>query len=193
MRRVSLFSGVEGFEHYDDMAQKVKYKRVHFKTPTYTKVYSNDKDIDGNILTEDTHIWGKMTKLYSTLANFFPIFFTNIEPSSEGEGYKTYDFGMVRVWDLSYFPEKYTYQRKEYLGQDFKVLEAEVIGTEDLNIDERLFIHENLLELLEEGYRIEQLNWWLEELVNCFKNGWTVSSLAVYLLYMAKSPINKGL
>lgn len=181
MSKISLFTGVEGFEEFDKMARKVKTKRVHYKTPTYTKVYSNDV-IDGNILTDDLTLWGKMTELYSRLANFFPVFFTNVEPSEIGEDYKAYDFGIVRVWDYNYTSEAYTHRGTIYKGQDFKVLEAEVIGSEDLGIQERLFVHESLLEYLEEGYRIEQLNWWLEELVNCFKNGCTVSSLMLALI-----------
>lgn len=190
MKQVSLFTGVEGLEEYDKMARKVKHKRVHYKTTTYTKFYKNDV-IDGKIHNNHILTWGKIRELHSRLANFFPVFFSGIEPSLQGENYKAYDFGMVRVWDNIYLSESYTHIGTVYKGQDFRVLEAEVIGTEDLNIDERLFIHESLLELLEEGYRIEQLNWWLEELVNCFKNGWTVSSLVLAMIMEgAKNPPN---
>ena len=39
MKQPSLFTGVEGLEEYDKMARKVKHKRVHHKTTTYTKFY----------------------------------------------------------------------------------------------------------------------------------------------------------
>ena len=181
MKQVSLFSGITGLEEYDKMARKVKNKRVHYKNVTYTKVYKNDM-IDGKIQNNDTFVWGKMRELHSRLANFFPVFFNGVEPSERGEDYKCYDFGVVRVWDNIYLSETYTHQGIVYKGQDFRVLEAEIIGTEDLNIDERIFIHTSLLEALEDGYRIEQLNWWLEELINYFKQGQTASNLVLAMI-----------
>lgn len=183
---VNLFQGREGFEEYDRMARKVKNKRVHYKNTTYTKVYSNDL-IDGKILNDDLYIWGRMREVHERLSNFFPVFFNGIQPVEEGEDYKIYDFGMVRVWDNTYTSEYYTYKRERFKGQDFKVLEVEVIGTEDLNVTERLFIHTSLLEALEDGYRIEQLNWWLEELVNCFKQGQTANNLVLAMIMENKN------
>jgi hypothetical protein len=88
------------------------------------------------------------------------------------------------VWDNVYLPETYTHQGTIYKGQEFRVIEAEIIGSEDLNIQERLYLHETLLELLEEGYRIEQLNWYIESLVNLFKQGWTANLLVLAMLQM---------
>ena len=183
MKQVSLFTGVTGLEEYEKMARKVKNKRVHYKTVTYSKVYKNDI-VDGKIHNNDILVWGRMRELNSRLANFFPIFFNGVEPTEEGEDYRCYDFGVVRVWDNNYQSEYYTHQGTSYKGQDFKVLEAEVIGTEDLNIDERLFVHESLLEALEDGYQIEQLNWWIEEMVNYFKQGYTANHLVLAMLQM---------
>lgn len=181
MDKISLFTGVKGFEEYDKMARKVKNKRVHYKTPTYIKTYSNDV-IDDKVLNDDLYMWGRMKELYARLANFFPVFFSGVYPVEEAEDYKLYDFGMVRVWDCNYTSEAYIYRGDIYKGQDFKVLEAEIIGTEDLGIQERLFIHESVLEALEEGYQIEQLNWWIEELVNYFKDGWTADNLVLAMI-----------
>ena len=190
MRKISLFTGVEGFEEFDKMARKVKHKRVHYKTPTYVKSYSNDV-INGKVQNNDLLLWGRIKELHSQLSNFFPIFFNGVEPTEEGEDYRYFDFGMVRVWDNTYTSETYTYRGDIYKGQDFKVLEAEIKGTEDLNIQERLYIHETVLELLEDGYNIDQLNWYIESLVNLFKQGWTAN---LYVLAMimegAKNPPN---
>ena len=187
---VNLFQGREGFEEFDRMARKVKSKRVHYKTPTYIKTYSNDV-IDGKILNNDLYIWGRMKELHTRLSNFFPIFFNGAKPIEETDDYKVFDFGMVRVWENIYRAEMYTYRGDIYKGQDFKVLEAEIIGTEDLNIQERLYIHETVLEMLEDGYNINQLNWYIESLVNLFKQGWTAN---LYVLAMimegAKNPPN---
>lgn len=191
MKQPSLFTGVEGLEEYDKMARKVKNKRVHYKTTTYTKFYKNDI-IDGKIHNNHILTWGRLRQLHSQLANFFPIFFNGVEPTEYGEDYRYFDFGMVRVWDNSYTSETYTYRGDIYKGQDFKVLEAEIIGTEDLNIQERLYIHETVLELLEEGYNIDQLNWYIESLVNLFKQGWTANLLVLAMIMEgAKNPPNQ--
>jgi hypothetical protein len=73
MKQPSLFTGVEGLEEYDKMARKVKNKRVHYKTTTYTKFYKNDI-IDGKIHNNHILTWGRLRQLHSQLANFFPIF-----------------------------------------------------------------------------------------------------------------------
>ena len=178
---MNLFTGVKGFEELEQMARKVKHKRVHYKTTTYTKVYKNDV-IDGKIQHNDIFLWGRMRELHKRLANFFPIFFSNIEPSITSEDYKAYDFGIVRVWDNVYLPETYTHKGAIYKGQEFRVIEAEIIGSEDLNIQERIYLHETLLELLEEGYNINQLNWYIESLVNLFKQGWTANLLVLAMI-----------
>jgi hypothetical protein len=178
---MNLFTGVKGFEELEQMARKVKHKRVHYKTTTYTKVYKNDV-IDGKIQHNDIFLWGRMRELHKRLANFFPIFFSNIEPSITSEDYKVYDFGIVRVWDNVYLPETYTHKGAIYKGQEFRVIEAEITGSEDLNIQERIYLHETLLELLEEGYRIEQVNWYIESLVNLFKQGWTANLLVLAMI-----------
>ena len=189
---MNLFTGVKGFEELEQMARKVKHKRVHYKTTTYTKVYKNDV-IDGKIQHNDIFLWGRMRELHKRLANFFPIFFSNIEPSITSEDYKAYDFGIVRVWDNVYLPETYTHKGAIYKGQEFRVIEAEITGSEDLNIQERIYLHETLLELLEEGYRIEQLNWYIESLVNLFKQGWTANLLVLAMIMEgAKNPPNSA-
>ena len=187
---MNLFTGIKGFEELEQMARKVKHKRVHYKTTTYTKVYKNDV-IDGKIQHNDIFLWGRMRELHKRLANFFPIFFSNAEPSIIEENYKIYDFGIVRVWDNVYLPETYTHKGAIYKGQEFRVIEAEIIGSEDLNIQERIYLHETLLELLEDGYRIEQLNWYIESLVNLFKQGWTANLLVLAMIVEgAKNPPN---
>ena len=96
MKQPSLFTGVEGLEEYDKMARKVKNKRVHYKTTTYTKFYKNDI-INGKIQNNHILTWGRLRQLHSQLANFFPIFFSNVEPSIIEEDYKIYDFGKTLV------------------------------------------------------------------------------------------------
>lgn len=186
--QLNIFSNSK-YTQLEKESRKLKKKRVHYKTPTYKKFYKND--IGSNITQNDTSNWGRMRQLHLTIANFFPIFFSGVEPTITEDNYKVYDFGIVRVWDNIYLPESYTHKGAIYKGQEFRVLEAEIVGTEDLNIQERLYVHETLLELLECGYRIEQLNWYLESLVNLFKQGWTANLLVLAMIMEgAKNPPN---
>ena len=186
--QLNIFSNSK-YTQLEKESRKLKSKRVHYKTPSYKKAYKND--IGSNITQNDTYNWGRMRQLHLTIANFFPIFFSGVEPTITEDNYKVYDFGIVRVWDNVYLPETYTHQGSIYKGQEFRVLEAEIVGTEDLNIQERLYIHETLLELLECGYRIEQLNWYIESLINLFKQGWTANLLVLAMIMEgAKNPPN---
>lgn len=132
-----------------DMSEygKLKKKRIHYKTPTYTKFYKNDIQTDGTI-NNDLCTWGKIKEIYTKIACFFPILFPK-------EIKEYYDFlGVnpnvkIRVWVTRYQKDTYTYKGQIYTGQEFIVTEAEIIGTEDLSIEERLYLHELLLERLE--------------------------------------------
>jgi hypothetical protein len=186
-------NALEGFEEAYQMSRKVKYKRFHYSTPTYFKFYCLD-EVDGNI---DTDTWGKMEEIYRRLSFFFPIystkgglFATEGELISEDEERIIYDFGMVRSWKNYYYKEKFSYRGETFEGQEFVDVGAEIKGTEDLGIEERLWLHSCLLDRLEDGERIEDMNWELESVVNLFLQGVRLRDL---LVIAVKSPINKGL
>lgn len=171
--------------------EALKSKRIRYKNATYTKYYEEDKHADGS-KTDSINTWGNMNRLYVILANMFPYplaFETeklnNVKQKDEDTFY--IDTGMIRTYKVCYHKGKYKHRgddgiTKEYDGEEFFYNYAEVIGTEDLGIDERLFIHSELINYLDDGYSIEQLNNWLENLVNMFKHGWTVELLIVLLL-----------
>ena len=92
--QLNIFSNSK-YTQLEKESRKLKKKRVHYKTPTYKKFYKND--IGSNITQNDTSNWGRMRQLHLTIANFFPIFFSNVEPSIIEEDYRVYDFGIVRV------------------------------------------------------------------------------------------------
>lgn len=196
---VNLFTDEEGnarrgSEAHYSLSRKVKKKRVHYSTPTYKKDYGKDA-VDGKL---DMDTWGRMEELYKRLANFFPIFLQGSllshlckgELVRDDEEQTVFDFGMVRSWKNKYYEEAYTYRGQIFKGQEFEDVGAEIKGTEDLNIQERLFIHEELLDALEEGYEIEQLNQWLEEMVNYFQHGATASSYCIALLLLGEGVKN---
>ena len=167
----------EAIEAYKNLPQK----RIHNSIPSYTKTYENYQDTEGNVFN-DVSTWGRMSQLYSILGNnHFPILFSLDD---------TVDLGIIRSRTKRYFAEKYKYkdllnpksQGHTYTGQEFEEKQAEIIGSEMLGIEERLFLHESLLECLEEGYRIEQLNGWIESLLNLFLQGFSARTVVLMLI-----------
>ncbi|MCM1339398.1 MAG: hypothetical protein NC191_06980 [Muribaculaceae bacterium] len=167
----------EAIEAYKNLPKK----RIHNEIPTYTKTYENYQDAEGNIF-DDVNTWGRMSQVYSMLGNnhFHILFSVN----------DIQDFGIVRSRTKRYFAEKYKYKDlmnpksrwQTYTGQDFEEKQAEIIGSELLGIEERLFLHETLLEYLEMGYRIEQLNGWIEQLLNLCLQGFSARIIVLALI-----------
>lgn len=167
----------EAIEAYKNLPKK----RIHNTIPTYTKTYENYQDTEGNVFN-DVETWGRMSQLYSILGNnHFPILFSLED---------TKDYGIVRSTTKRYFAEKYEYKDRmnpkskwqEYTGQEFEEKQAEIIGSENLEIEERLFLHETLLEYLEMGYKIEQLNQWIENLLNLCLQGFSARTIVLALI-----------
>lgn len=192
---VTIFSASEEHKDYDSLAKKLKKKRVHYKNTTYTKYYKNDI-IDGLCLNDDTHTWGRLSIAHNNLSDFFPVFFSNSlgrllnqgDLYYEDEETVVYDIGLIRSWRNRYTEEEYEYKGRDgwgvFKGQNFEVTGAEIIGSEDLLLDSRLFLHTWLLEFLQEGYKIEQLNPWLEELLNYLHQGITAQCIVLAMLQM---------
>lgn len=190
MGQVSLF-GSDDLKAYEKLRiEALKSKRKRFKHPTFTKFYKEDVHKDGSH-TDSEEKWGTMNRLYIELANRFryPTAFEqndyNIIQQDKDTSY--IETGVVRTYKACYHKEKYKHRGddgiiKEFEGEDFFYNYAEVIGTEDLGINERLFIHYWLIEYLDEGYPITKLNMWLENLVNLFKQGWTAELYIIFLL-----------
>ena len=183
---------LEGFEAAYAMSRKVKNKRQHYIYPTYNKFYCKD-EVDGNI---DTDTWGVMEELYKRLSFHFPIyasgglFDTEGELVSEDEERIVYDCGIIRSWKNKYYKEKFSYRGETYEGQEFVDVGAEIKGTEDLGIEERIWLHTCLLDRLEDGERIEDMNWEIERTVNLLQQGVRVRDLLVIAVLWHKSPIS---
>lgn len=200
---VTIFSESEEHKDYDSLAKKLKKKRVHYKNTTYTKYYKNDI-IDGNYTQNDTHTWGRLNCMYAYLSDFFPVFFNDslgrlLNTGTlyyEDEETVVYDIGLIRSWRNRYTEEEYEYKGRDgwgvFKGQSFEVTGAEIIGSEDLLLDSRLFLHTWLFEFLQEGYRIEQLNPWIEELLNYINQGITAQCIVLAMLVIGdvKNPPN---
>lgn len=93
--------------------------------------------------------WVTMQTLYQRLANYFeqPLF-------SEKE--TTITQWDIRIWYMVYTDETFTYKEGICRGECFKVFEAELIGTENLYLEERIAIHAELLNQLEAGVTIKE-------------------------------------
>lgn len=126
---LNLFSDVEGFEGANKLVQQLNIrKRGSYNTKPKLVEYN-----------PYTHI----KNLYSELANFLPRpLFTNEEAVFEYEG--------IRVWYMIYSPENYLYNEKTYTGEQFNITEAEINGTENFTVEDRIKLHQKLIELLKE-------------------------------------------
>lgn len=186
----SILSDNENTAEYEKLRlEAIKSKRIRYKYSTYTKFYEEDKYSDGS-QTDSIKKWGNMNRFYIELANRFPFPLAlenqcNVIQEDEDTFY--IETGMIRTYKVCYHKEKYTHKGddgifKEYTGEEFFYNYAEIIGTEDFGINERLFIHFELINYLDEGYKIEKLNIWLESLVNMFQQGWTAELLIIFLL-----------
>lgn len=96
----------------------------------------------------------EMNNLYISLANYLPLpLFSN----DEG----VFVFGKIRYWYMVYNSDEYSYLNDDGIledcqGDDFKVVEAEIIGTENMSIDKRIALHKALIELLRNGIQLEK-------------------------------------
>lgn len=122
-------------------------KRIRYKNPTYKKQYKNDA-VEGQIINDDMSLWGEMKKVYIELANFFPLPFGSTET--------VFDFDCVRVWKQEYTNDSYMYKGAIYKEVPDLFIEAEIKGTENLPIDERLKIHKEFLNYLKNGCTIDE-------------------------------------
>lgn len=188
MEQLDLFSDAQGqtipeFNEAKLAKNALPKKRIHNSIPTYTKAYENYQDSEGTIFNDEA-TWGRMSQVYSILGNnHFAILFDMTDVK---------DFGIVRSRTKRYGPEKYKYKDlmnpkakwEVYTGQEFEEKQAEIIGSELLGIEERLFLHETLLEYLEDGYRIEQLNSWIESLLNLCLQGFSARTIVLMLIMM---------
>lgn len=142
MNELNLFSNNPEFEQYDTMIKEAnKNKRGHYQKHLKPIIY--------NPYTE-------IKDLYRQLANFLPL------PLFQNET-KVFHFSGVTAWYMTYEDEEYEYDNAifedekngTFQGDNFKVVEAEIDGTENFNIDDRIALHKELIEYLRQGVSLE--------------------------------------
>ena len=107
----------------------------------------------------------ELSQILSQLANYFPI------PICNNSAKEIYQYQHIRFWFSKHECEEYEYDKEVFNGESFNIVEAELIGTEDLSIDERLFLHKKLLEFVNKGLNIQVAAEKLQPLIIQFKNG----------------------
>lgn len=88
--------------------------------------------------------WVKIQILYEKLAQYSP------RPIMCKEE-KIIETEYLKAWYVPYQPKTYIYNNHTYDGEQFETYEAEIKGTETLWIEERVYIHEQFLSLIEQG------------------------------------------
>lgn len=157
---VNLFSEVEGFEEADELVQSLNAR----KRGCY---HTKPKVIEYNPYIH-------MQKLYSQLASFLPIpLFLNEEA--------VFDYNGVKGWYLLYDPEQYEYKNEIFEGEQFNVIEAEITGTENLNITDRIQLHEKLINLLQQRVELNNAIKLVQQDVKELQKKYEISEFSQYL------------
>lgn len=157
---VNLFTDVEGFEEADELVQSLNArKRGSYNTKPKVVQYN-----------PYTH----MQKLYSQLASFLPIpLFLNEEAVFDYEG--------VKGWYVVYSPENYEYENKVYPGEQFNIIEAEITGTENFNIIDRINLHEKLIKLLQQRVELKNAIKLVQQDVKVLQKKYEVKEFTLWL------------
>lgn len=157
---LNLFSGVEGFEDADNLVQSLHArKRGPYKTHHKTQEYTPYRYIQ---------------QLYTQLASFFPAPLFQTEEN-------IFDYKGVIVWYSPYSPNDYEYNDKMYEGEQFQVIQAEITGTENFNINDRIALHKKLIELLEKRIELENAIKLIQQDVKEYQKKYELSEIAKWL------------
>lgn len=109
----------------------------------------------------------ELSQILSQLANYFPIpIMSNATQEDLTIAYNLFNFHYNH-----HSCQEYEYYGDKFIGDDFNIIEAELIGTEDLFIQERLFIHKKLLELIHKGVNIHEAANRLQPFIQAFNDG----------------------
>lgn len=154
---LSLFTNQTGFEELEKVVQLHEAR----KRGKYNKSIASDNWPEILlIISALIDPYELIGHIYNHIAiNYVPLPLLSKEDAA-------FSFNGLHVFYSVYLPEEYTYydyptQGQEgndetVSGEDFQVFEAELIGTENFNINDRLTLHTRLIELLEQGVQLKQ-------------------------------------
>jgi len=132
----------------------------------YKKKEKSEKQKDDFEKIKDLNPYAEAAKIYASLANYFPVSIMGAQIPAECTEYK-----FIKLHYLTYEAEPYLYQGEICRGESFKIIEAELKGTERLKIDKRLYIHKKLLEAAKNGINIHEAAEQLQEEIKRLNNG----------------------
>lgn len=157
MVALNLFTNQNGFEEFDNVV-KLHESRKRGK---YNKKVETDNQYQFLlILSHLINPYSFISEIYAYIA----MKYVAMPLLSKEEA--VFCFQGLKVYYSTYEPDTYTYydyptQGIEGIdcicnGEDFQIFEAELIGTESFDVNDRIYIHTRLLDLLEQGVQLEQ-------------------------------------
>lgn len=157
MVALNLFTGQVGFEEFDNV---VKLHEARKRGKYNKKVQTDNQYQYLLILASLINPFSYLSEIYRHIA----IKFVSMPLLSKEDA--AFCYKGLNVYYTVYEPDTYTYydyptQGTEGIdsicsGEDFQVFEAELPGTENFYIQDRLDLHIRLLDLLDKGVELEQ-------------------------------------
>lgn len=144
---LSLFTGQEGFEHLEKIVQEHESR----KRGSYNKKFATDKYIQlililSTLIDPNTYL----NEIYSLLAHKYFARPSITEPET------VFSFEGIRIYYMVYEAGEYEYFGEKFEGEPFQEFQAEIIGTENLLINDRIRVHTKLLEHLDKGVELKK-------------------------------------
>lgn len=132
----------------------------------YKKRDKNEIKQDAVKKIADLTPYAEFAEISAALANYLPVSLLNADCEAESK-----DYGLIIRREIHYTNEDYEYYGEIFRGENFKLIEAELKGTEKLKIDKRLYIHKKLLDLIKTGLNIHEAAELLQEEIKRLNNG----------------------
>lgn len=102
-----------------------------------------------------------LNSLLEQIANFLPC------PIFQEQ--EEFLFPYIKLWNSKYSFQCYEYENTMYEGEDFNIIEAELIGTELFSIQDRINLHQMLLDKVKSGINIKIVAEQLQPLIKYIK------------------------
>lgn len=155
---VSMFTGLQGYEEFEKQVQQ-SHARKRGKYHKHPKIYE---------YSPYTHI----SDLYCKIASYLPY------PIGTSEEIVTEIYGL-RAWFTIDIDETY----KE---PPLKLFQAEIIGTENFNVQDRIYLHEKLTQLLAQRVSLENAVPLLNKDLQEIKSHYTIGEFVAWLKNIKK-------
>lgn len=102
-----------------------------------------------------------LSSLLGQIANFLPC------PIFQDQ--EEFNFPYIKLWNSKYTFQPYEYQHQTFDGEDFSIIEAELVGTELFSIQDRINLHQMLLEKVKSGVNIKIVAEQMQPLIEYMK------------------------